>query len=307
MIIVLVNGNAGWVRRQSLPRLLAALDRILGADGQVHVTRHADDVGRILAGIDPADIHALVPVGGDGTLSAALAAACACWGAERLPPVLPLRAGTMNMVAAAVLGRRESPLHTLARVVRGLRAGTGAAPVRKPLLRADSGQVGFVAGLGVPTRFLAHYYAHGGGYVQALASILRYSGSILAHGPLARALFEPVPVRLGVDHQPAIDRELSVLLAMTVDTLPLGFQVGLGDAGNGMTLLRGSPSPVHLVSSLPLLHRGYLPARVGLGRSACRHLVLEFDRPQPWQLDGELLPATRRLVLDCSVEITLLR
>lgn len=307
MIIVLVNGNAGWVRRQSLPRLLASLERIMGADGQVHVTRHADDVGNILASLDPADIHALVPVGGDGTLSATLAAACACWGAERLPPVLPVRAGTMNMVAAAVLGRREPPLDTLARVVRSLRDGTSAAPVRRPLLQVDSGHVGFVAGFGVPTRFLAHYYAHGGGYVQAVASILRYSASIVTHGPLARSLFEPVPVRLSVDHQSAIDLELSVLLAMTVDTLPLGFQVGLGDAGNCMTLLRGSPSPAHLVSSLPLLHRGYLPQRVGLSRSACRYLVLAFDRPQPWQLDGELLPATRRLVLDCSVEIMLLR
>lgn len=307
MILVLVNGNAGWVRRQSLKRLLSEFDRVLGADGQVHVTCQADDVGNILAGIDPVDIRALVPVGGDGTLSATLAAACACWGAGRLPPVLPVRAGTMNMVAAAVLGRREPPLDTLARVVRGLREEAGAEPVRKPLLQADTGQVGFVAGFGVPTRFLAHYYDHGGGYAQALASILRYSASILRHGPLAKALFEPVPVRLSVDHQPARTLELSVLLAMTVDTLPLGFQVGLGDTGNGMTLLRGSPSPVHLVSSLPLLHRGYLPQRVGLSRSACRHLVLEFDRPQPWQLDGELLPATRRLVLDCSAQITLLR
>lgn len=307
MIIVLVNSNAGWVRRQSLRRLLSGLERILGADGQVHVTRHADDVGNILAGLDPADIRALVPVGGDGTLSATLAAACACWGGARLPPLLPVRAGTMNMVAAAVLGRRESPLDTLARVLRGIRTGTGAAPVRKALLQAGSGQVGFVAGLGVPTRFLAHYYAHGGGHAQALASILRYSGSVLMHGALARALFEPVPVRLSVDGQPACDIGLSVLLAMTVDTLPLGFQVGLGDTGGGMTLLCGSPSPFHLVSSLPLLHRGYLPQRVGLRRSACRHLVLEFERPQPWQLDGELLPATPRLVLDCSAEVTLLR
>ncbi len=307
MIIVLVNGNAGWVRRQSLPRLLATLSRILGADGRVHVTRQAHETGRILAAIDPAQVRALVPVGGDGTLSAVLAEACACWGAACLPPVLPVRAGTMNMVAAAVLGRREAPLDTLARVVRGLRQGNGAVPVRKPLLQTDTGHVGFVAGLGVPTRFLAHYYAHGGGFGQALASMLRYSGAILTRGALARALFEPVSVRLSVDQQPAVDIELSVLLAMTVDTLPLGFQVGLSDAGNGMTLLRGNPSPVHLVSSLPLLHRGYLPRRVGLTRTACRHLELAFDQPQPWQLDGELQPATRRLVMDCSAGVTLLR
>ena len=109
------------------------------------------------------------------------------------------------------------------------------------------------AGLGMPTRFLAHYDARGGGFRQALFSLLQYSGSALRHGRLARALFEPVPVTLTVDDGPAHALSLSLLLATTVDTLPLGFRVGTATASAGMTLLHGTPDPMRLVASERLL------------------------------------------------------
>lgn len=307
MFIVLVNRNAGWTRDQRLDRLLARLQRSLGADGQVLATGHAGEVRAALAKLDPARITALVPVGGDGTLSGVLTAACACWGADALPPMLPLRAGTMNMVALDVRqGRREAPLDTLARVLRAHRAGRAPCFTERALLQSGCGRAGFVAGLGMPTRFLAHYDARGGGFRQALASILRYSGSVALRGELARELFAPVDVTLTVDDGPARTLPLSLLLAMSVDTLPLGFRVGTATAQAGMTLLHGQPDPVRLIASLPLIHRGHLPAALGVERLTCRRLALDFAQPQPWQLDGDILPATTRLTLDAGARVRLL-
>lgn len=307
MFIVLVNRNAGWVRAQHLDRLLISLRRILREDGQVIVTSHAGEVDEALARLEARDVTALVPVGGDGTLSSVLTSACARWGAEQLPILLPLRAGTMNMVALDLRrGRREAPLATLERVVRAHRAGLPPVLSERALLRSDAGHAGFTIGLGIPNRFLAHYYEKGGGFRRALGTLLEYSGSVLLRGELARALFKPLAVTLTLDDQPARSQTLSLLMAVTVDTVPLGFQIGITPQAGGMTLIFGSPDPVRLVASLPLIHRGYLPPSVGLRRVTCRQLILEFAQPQAWQLDGDIMPATQRLVLDTSAKVKML-
>lgn len=232
MLIILINGNAGWVRHQPKGYVQQTFSRLVGSAGQVIQTHCPEDVKNILTTLNPAHITALMPVGGDGTLSATLSSACACWGAEHLPPVLPVCAGTMNMVALAVLGRREQPHVTLTRVLHALRSNKHLPCIQLGLLQTHTGHVGFAAGFGIPTRFLSYYYAHGGGHWQALKAILRYSGSVLSHGTLARELFETTSVRLTVDDAPTQHLQLSLLLAMTINTLPLGFQVGLDTQGN---------------------------------------------------------------------------
>lgn len=307
MFLVFINRHAGWIRRQPLDALLARLTRLLQADGRVIVTRHPDEVRDTLATLEAEDITALVPLGGDGTLSGVLTAACQRWGAEHLPAVLPLRAGTMNMVALDVRHRRETPLDTLTRVVRAHRAGRPLDTCERALLQSSTGHTGFVAGLGAPTRFLMHYDAHGGGFRQALDSLLQYSGSALFRGRLARELLAPLDATLTVDDAPPRSLPLSLLLAMSVDTLPLGFQVGQAARTGGMTLLLGEPDPVRLVLSLPLIHRGWLPGATGMTRLTCQRLTLDFAQPQPWQLDGDVLPPTRQLTLDARTRVRLLR
>lgn len=307
MLIVLINARAGYVKRHDPVRLRDDYAALVGQAGQVHLTRSTDEVAERLAGLDPATITALVPVGGDGTVSATLAAACACWGEGRLPPVLPVAGGTMNMLARVVHGRSESPRDTLARLVERLRKGRSLPSMRIPMLRAATGETGFVAGYGIPTRFLEHYNAHGGGNGQAIRSILAFSGSVLMQGELAKACFAPVAATLALDGGEPRPVRFSVLLAMTFARLPLGFRIGLPDTGTAMTLLHGSPNPASLIASLPLLHRGWFPPGVGLARQPCRHVSLTFEQPCAWQLDGDIRPPVTRLELDCSTQVTLLR
>lgn len=306
MLIVLLNARAGHVRRHDPVALRDDYAALVGAAGQVHLTDSLEEVASLLAGLDPAAITALVPVGGDGTVAATLSAACACWGADRLPPLLPVAAGTMNMLARAVHGD-EPPRVTLARLVGHLRAGRTPSRMRLPLLRASTGETGFVAGLGIPTRFLEHYDARGGGNGQAVRSILAFSASTLVRGRLAEALFEPVSAMLSLDGAPPRAVRFSVLLAMTLQRLPLGFEIGLRDAGGAMTLLHGQPNPLALVAALPLLHRGWFPPTLDLTRQPCRRLSLTFERPCAWQLDGDIRPPVTRLELACATQVTLLR
>lgn len=304
MFVVVINRHAGWVRRQSLERLTRALAARVGGDGCVVVTETLAALDAALAQIAPAQISALVPVGGDGTLSQVISRALALWGADALPPILPLCAGTMNMVARD-LRAHEAPIQTITRILHQYRAGQRLQHCRRALIQSNHGRAGFVAGLGVATRFLAEYDAAGGGMGQALRQLLRYSGAALTGDARAQALFEPMPLLLRQDQQPARAQSPSVILAMSVGTLPLGFRVGSREA-NGLSLLIGQPNPARVAMSLPLLHRGYLPKSTGLARLHCTHLTLELAQPQPWQLDGDVLAAVTRLTLDARAQVKLL-
>lgn len=296
VFLVFINAHAGWVRRQRADVVCREFQQVLGAAGRVFLTRSPAEPAQILASYEAQAVTALVPVGGDGTLSGLLAAACARWGTEQLPAVLAVAAGTMNMAARSVRTGTEAPLTTLRRVLQAQQRQC-LRETRRTLLQSQDGRAGFVAGFGMPTRFLAHYYAHGGGSRQALAAIARYSGSALAGGALAQELFASEPVRLRLDEEDELCLPLNVLLAMSLQTLPLGFRVGPGRDREGMSVLFGQPRALPLIASLPFLHRGYFPPALALRRRQVTRLQLDFVTPQAWQLDGDIQPATRQLCL----------
>lgn len=306
MFVVLINGRAGWVKRQSRSSLVNVCEGILVGQGRVFVTRELDDLDKILPTLDPTRITAIVPVGGDGTVSAVLTAACRHWGTERLPAFLPVTAGTMNMLARSLNRHRETPLATLNRLSHALRKGEPLASANYAFLRTGTGHAGFVAGFGATTRFLAHYYELGAGFRNAVATIVQHVGSILVNGQKARNLFEEVPVQLSVDGGPYQEMPLSVVLATTVNQLPLNFRLGDAPEGKGMSLLTGCVNPLPLVLNLPLMHRGLLPDSVGVSRHPCVTMATKMTEPQAWQLDGDIYAPVDKFSLDASAAVRLL-
>lgn len=307
MFIVFVNQYAGWVKRQTLETVQDTIQRIVGDQGRVIVTQHPDDVYLALGDFELNDITALVPVGGDGTLSNVLSAACKRWGVEKLPTFLPLLAGTMNMIALEARGRREDPLQTLVRVIEASRNKQRLDFVSRGIILSDCGRAGFVAGMGIATRFLAHYNAAGAGFWQAFRSIVHYSRSVLGDGRSAKVLFEPTNVVVQIDDQPlSAAQSINVLMGLTINTLPLGFHIGITSAHNGMTLLFGKANALPLIAGLPLLHRGFLPKSMGVKRITARKITMSFATPQSWQMDGDILPSVSQLTWEVGGEVRLL-
>jgi diacylglycerol kinase family enzyme len=306
MFIVLVNQQAGWVKRQSLVKIEKKLRTILGDCGKIVVTRQPSDVLTTLTSLELSEITALVPVGGDGTLSTVLTAACQCWSAQQLPAILPLCAGTMNMVAIDVRGYSEKPFDTLKRIVNAYRVHHQLPKKRYAFLLSNTGRAGFIGGMGIPTRFLSHYYSSGEGIWAAANSIFQYSAAVFLDNAFSKKMFKPIKVRLSIDDAAAEVKEINVILGLTVNRLPLGFQIGTAKQGEGMSLIYGNANARSLIANLPLIYQGFLPAGVGATRVTCQRFSIELMEPQPWQSDGDILPATTTLSMDASWGVDLL-
>lgn len=283
---VIVNPQAGkaplaTVWRRALP------------NAQVVETADHNSLGGAIAAMHKRRVTLLVSVGGDGTLSQVLTAACKVWAPEQLPAVLPVAAGTMNMVARQ-LGWGQSP----AAVAEALARLGPAVPTRAVRsLASNTGQIGFTAGFGVPERFLQAYSARGPGIAGAITQLARFGTSGLLGGAAAKQLFAPISLRWG---ESVADEHAhwTVALVTRIDALPLGFQVAPGaSADTQLHLLSGAPTARQVLRLLPALYRGGALAGASLARHRLQAFKVVFERPTAWMMDGELLPPTSALKL----------
>jgi diacylglycerol kinase family enzyme len=119
----------------------------------------------------------------------------------------------------------------------------------------------------------------------------------------------PMRVRLRADGGPPLRRRAGGVVVGNVGRLQAGVSL-LPDAKPDDGLLdvavltaRGWAGWLALAAHL-LLRRGATPR---VTRLTCRELRIDLDRPQPWELDGEVMGRTRQLVINVQAGRLLLR
>src|SRR4029450_3443985 len=144
---VIITPHASGNRNGAGARERSMVD-IVGAFGWVRVTPTVDAIDDVAREFHDRGIDILAICGGDGSAHCPLTAVPRVWGSERLPRLLPLRAGTINYVADATGGRRGTPEQVLARVVRDYRRGNTHVTTERDVLRVNGEEVGVVVGCG---------------------------------------------------------------------------------------------------------------------------------------------------------------
>lgn len=293
----------------------AALRELLGARGEVCVTRATEEIGPLLERLlgRGAELDCLISDGGDGALHWALNAALPIVEREgrALPVVLPTNGGTIDFVArkAGVHGRAEA---LIARLVRALEQGpietteldtlelrgvhVGGTPFRK---------IGFaLAAGGVGQRFFDAYYADpepgAGTIVKVVArTVASLAASPLGGGAYARRMFRPHAARVWIDGAEVEAREHGAIHAGA-------FEVNLGGVFRVFPLARergvlhfqaGAIGPLEIVRNLPRLVRGGAIAARAMKDVRGEEMVIEMlgDEPLRPVLDGEIYEGLRRL------------
>jgi YegS/Rv2252/BmrU family lipid kinase len=224
-----------------------------------------------------AQVDLVVASGGDGTITA-----CAAGLAGSAIPLAVLPAGTGNLLARNL----GLPLELGDALVVGL---TGAD--RKLDVGTANGRPFLVmAGLGLDAKML-----------DSTSELLkgRLGSAAYAVSALRHLRDGPVRVRLRTDGGPPLRRRASGIIVGNV-----------GGLQGGVPLLPDAEPDDGLLDLLVLTARGWtgwlaLMAHVLLRRSArgnvarrtFRELRIDLDRPQLWQVDGEVMGRTRQLVV----------
>lgn len=308
MILVLINGRARFAKAYGAERLTQDTQQRLGTLGKAVLTQSLGDLEDALRSHPPETLTAIVPFGGDGTVSVALSMAYSVYGADRLPAWLVIPAGTMNEIALELGTQSVKPLVAISRLVDLIKQGTEVGSTHRFPMLINSKTLGFAFGFGASSRFLDTYYAQGAGTWTAVKMIARYIGSALIAGPTLRALFKPVTGRVMTEHGQE-PMNWTFCLALSVRMLP--FRLLLSTSGGpqaepNLCVVAGKPSLLKLALCLPVIWVGKLPAMVGLSRALHRKITFELDEPMPWHIDGDVCPAVKRLTLEAGPKVKFL-
>ena len=285
-------------RNRTRPDRAAELRRIVGDDGEVVVTRSIDEIDEVARLFARAGIEVVGIAGGDGSVYRVLTAVRRAYGEGRLPALLPLRTGTINVIADSVGCSSGEPGPALARVVGKRRRGEPLDMTEAGTIEIDDDGLGFLFGIGLVVDFFRLYYETPDPRPASAVILLgRLVGSAVFGPALVRNAFPLLEARVESDGKVLPFPECSVVLGMAIEHLPLGFRPGyLANRTPGrFHLLAGSISPARISWSLPRFRCG-LPVRdESLHDADSCDLRIEFGRPTHYMIDAEILGPVERL------------
>ena len=236
-------------------------------------------------------IGLLVVNGGDGTLRDVMSAAARVF--DRLPPMAIIPSGKTNALALD-LGIPED--WTVRDAIAAAQAGRFVRRAPVEILRDDAptpAARGFLLGMGgfVRATELAQS-THRAGAFNGIAVALSLGWSIAqtAFGRAGNAWRRGTTIRMQADDAPAATRQLYLLLASTLERMPLGLKP-FGRQRAGLKMLTIDAPPRHLFRMLkPILAGtdGSAAVAAGFARSDPRTVRVQADGG--FILDGEHYP-----------------
>ena len=305
---VVVNPQARGNRRRS--QRVRRMAEILGDDGEVWAPEAVATLTDVASEIRARRLDVLAVCGGDGSIFRALSALIPVYGDEPLPAVLPLRAGTINFVAAAIGCRRGAPEKVLAHVVRNQRRGIAPDTVERDLLCVNGGVYGFMLGCGAVVNFLRAYYGQpGAGPLAAIRLLARVVVSGVLGTSFARGIVQPVEADVMCDEERVPFRLFTVVLAGTVDRVALGFRpTYLANRKRGYLHLVGGPMGAwEFLRCCRRLRRGFPTEEPTLYDNLAREVTIRFARPAPYMIDGDVLDSVSELHVATGPRVSMIR
>ena len=301
---VVINPHARGNRRK--PRRRKLFEAIVGDVGTVVETGDLQELDAALAAFHAGNIEVLAVCGGDGSVFHLLSRAIDLWGEDALPPLLPLRGGTINNLSRSIGARIRRPEAMLAHVVEGLRGGRAPVLAHRDLIRVNRRDYGYVVGVGAVVRFLDLYYrARRPGPLSAFVLLVRLGLSWMFKTASIKEVMEPVEAEVCCDGSRLPFAGYSILIAASVAHLGLGVRPFYlsGTVPGRYHLLAGPSSAGRLLARLGHFALG-LPARLDdLHDTAAGEVKAEFSRPQPITINGDILEPVTCLHLEAGPRV----
>lgn len=313
-MVVVSNPNAGLNTRRAKVRQMVR--QVLNARQRVYETKSLEHLHAVAEQIHELRPDTLTIEGGDGTIRQTLTAVLQRYettpGAP-LPKFVIAPFGTMNNIATSFGLHRRDIVEMEEVILAKCKAGAPFDEVHSHCLKVN-GEYGFIYGAGLPVNFLERYYAQRPNLGPPAAlrvirdAIVNESWSMVRLRKSQELLTKPVHgrVRLPDGHDPIVCPYMShtAIMASTIDQVGLGCRA-MPDAMNvpGRFMLRSSR--LNFWGCVAGLLNLWLGLPLPFTFDACiSRIEIDYEQPTVRQLDGDLLPAARRDVIEIGPRLT---
>ena len=218
---IIVNPHAK--KNQKMKNKIVELYKGIGGSYvDLRVTNNLDEVLTVSKDFKKQGITYLGICGGDGTLHHVLSSFIQVYKPNDIPPVVILKAGTMNNVSKSInLNGRGSQV--LTRLIRALNDGRDIKIIKRDTIKIEN-KYCFLFGLGLASNFLCEYYKGGNtGPLKATKVLVRGVWGGL-FGQEAGGLFERLNTRTIIDGKELWFNDFFGILAGTVKDIGISFK-----------------------------------------------------------------------------------
>ncbi len=301
---LIINPHARGVKKMNInPHEF--FSRIAGGYADVRVTNSVAEIDPVIKEFKKLGIPYVGVCGGDGSHHHILSRMINIYKKEPVPPVLHLRAGTMN-TQPRTINLKGKPDQILKRLVAILKDnGTPKTFVRDTIRVNDL--YCFLFGTGMSANFLYEYYrGEGTGPRKALQTIgLAVKGA--AFGADVGTLFDRLECTVVIDGKTVPHNDFIAVLAGTIDDIGIGFKplYRAYEKEGTFHVLSVGCQPSDVVKNLPSIRTGKPIKHPYLFDDIGRKLTISSDKKMLYTMDGDLYEAERTLTAEAGPQVRL--
>jgi len=223
---IILNPSAR-INKKKTANIIEELKEIFGGSAILCPTRGKEEIPEAIKGFYQEEIKFLLISGGDGTICNVLTSYINICGQDKLPIIVPLMGGTINMIGADV-GLRENQLSVCRKLIEIIKHKEKIPITQRGLLevndeRLSQANYGFTWIDGLLFRFMIDYYTKGAG-VQ-VASMLAIKTILMSLADSENGIFKQIDSSVHIDNKELPKKKHIFIISSCLKRFVFGFNI----------------------------------------------------------------------------------
>jgi diacylglycerol kinase (ATP) len=301
---LIINPHARGIKKMNIDPL-EFFTNISEGYVDIRVTKSLAEVDPVIREFKKLGVPCVAIAGGDGTQHHVLSRMISIYKKEPVPPILHLRAGTMN-TQPRTINLKGKPGEILKRIVAILKENGSPKTFVRDTIRVGDGY-GFIFGIGMTANFLAEYYkGEGTGPKKALQTIWMAVKGVTV-GADVGSLFDRLDCKVEIDGKLVPHNDFIAVIAATVDDIGIGFKplYRAYEKDGTFHVLSVGCQPSAIIQNLPKIKTGKPVKHPYVFDNIGKKLVITCDKKMLYTMDGDLYEAKGKLVAEAGPQVKL--
>jgi diacylglycerol kinase (ATP) len=301
---VIINPHARGVKKMNIDPL-QFFTEISEGFADIRVTNSIAEIDPVIKDFKKLGLPYVAICGGDGTHHHVLSRFINIYKKDPIPPMLHLRAGTMN-TQPRTINLKGKPDQLLKRLIALLKINGNPKIFTRDTIRVDD-RYCFIFGIGMTANFLAEYYKGEGTGPKKAVKVIGMAIRGAAFGADVGTLFDRLDCKVVVDGNLVPHNDFIAVIASTVDDVGIGFKPmrRAYEKDGTFHILSVGCEPSVIVKNLVKIKTGKEICHPLLFDSIGKKVIITSNKKMTYTMDGDMYEAEGKLMAEIGPTVRL--